>query len=202
STSATCSRSTRAPASTSAGRSESQDTSPKPRSGGASSFPDRTMADPLITLTTDFGERSPYVAPMKGVILAINPAARVVDLSHQIRPQALYHASYFLGSCLPYFPRGTIHVAVIDPGVGTERVPLLVRAGAQFLIGPDNGIFTAVIERMGPAECWQLINGAYWQPTISPTFHGRDVFAPVAARLSEDSTPSRFGSQYTEWVRL
>src|SRR5947209_18371433 len=99
------------------------------------------MADPLITLTTDFGGRSPYVAAMNGVILSINPAARVVDLGHQIRPQDVYQASYFLGSCVPYFAPGTIHVAVVDPGVGTERFPLLVRAGGQFLVGPDNGTF-------------------------------------------------------------
>lgn|SRR5262245_4635645 len=159
------------------------------------------MADPLITLTSDFGAQSPYVASMTGVILSINPAARLVDLSHQLPPQDLYHANYFLGSCLPYFPVGTIHVAVIDPGVGTDRIPLLVRAGGQFLLGPDNGIFTTAIDRFGEAECWRLVESAYWRESISSTFHGRDIFAPVAAHLSLGLDPARLGPA-AHWTRL
>src|SRR5205823_1369409 len=99
---------------------------------------------PLVTLTTDFGDDSPYAAVLKGVILSINPAARVLDLSHRIRPQDLRHASYFLATAVPYFPPGTIHLAVIDPGVGSEREAIYAEVAGQRLVGPDNGIFTGV----------------------------------------------------------
>src|SRR5215212_3695857 len=112
---------------------------------------------PLITLSTDFGETSPYVAVMKGVILAINPAARVLDLTHRIRPQDLRHAAYFLGTAVPYFPANTIHVCVVDPGVGSDRAAIYADAGGHVLVGPDNGIFTAVFHHFGgPASVRKL----------------------------------------------
>src|SRR5437879_2295546 len=104
------------------------------------------MSTPLITLTTDFGEASPYAAVLKGVILSINPSARIVDLSHRIRPQNVRHASYFLGTAVPHFPAGTIHVGIVDPGVGSERAAIAVEAGGQRLVGPDNGIFSGVFQ--------------------------------------------------------
>src|SRR5438309_2288534 len=120
--------------------------------------------DPLITLATDFGDTSPYVAVMKGVILSVNPAARVLDLSHRIRPQDLRHAAYFLGTALPYFPPGTIHVCVIDPGVGSERCALYAEACGQRLVGPDNGIFTTLFRQTGgPAFARSLTNPQFWQ---------------------------------------
>src|SRR3954447_11602409 len=109
------------------------------------------MPDPIITLTTDFGTDSPYVAAMKGVILGINPDARLVDLSHQIPPQDLRHAAFFLAGALPYFPAGVIHVVVVDPGVGTERAVLYVEVGGHRLVVPDNGCWTPFAARVGSA---------------------------------------------------
>src|SRR5436190_4562938 len=139
---------------------------------------------PLITLTTDFGAASPYVAAMKGVVFSINPAARLLDLTHAIRPQDLRHASYFLATAVPFFPAGTIHVCVVDPGVGSERAALYAEAGGQRLVGPDNGIFTGVFRHAGGVVARKLCEPRFWRPTVSDTFHGRDIFAPVAAHLS------------------
>ncbi|HEX4609070.1 MAG TPA: SAM-dependent chlorinase/fluorinase [Urbifossiella sp.] len=139
---------------------------------------------PVITLTTDFGAASPYVAAMKGVILSINPDARILDLSHVIPPQDIRHAAYFLAGCTGYFPAGTIHVCVVDPGVGSDRAGLLAAAGGRYFLGPDNGVFTRVLRASAGATTCKLTNPKYWLPAVSNTFHGRDVFAPVAAHLS------------------
>jgi S-adenosylmethionine hydrolase len=140
---------------------------------------------PLITLTTDFGRASPYVAVMKGVILSINPNARVLDLTHDIRPQDVRHASYFLATAVPYFPPGTIHVCVVDPGVGSERAALYADTPDQRLVGPDNGVFTGVIRKLGCHAAGVLTAPRFWRtPNPSSTFHGRDIFAPAAAHLS------------------
>ena len=143
------------------------------------------MTPPVITLTTDFGRASPYVAVMKGVILSINPAANIVDLSHDIRPQDVRHASYFLATAVPYFPPGTIHVCVVDPGVGSERCALYADTPEQRLVGPDNGAFTGVFRKLGCRTVGALTNPRFWR-TLAPsdTFHGRDIFAPAAAHLS------------------
>lgn len=150
-------------------------------------------ARPLITLLTDFGERDSFVASMKGVILSINSAAAIVDLSHQIASHQIQEAGYFLKSCYRYFPAGTIHVAVVDPGVGTERRALLVSAAGSFFVGPDNGLFTDVLEQEAGAKIWQLQNQQYRLETVGSTFDGRDVFAPAAAWLSKGVPPPFFG---------
>jgi S-adenosylmethionine hydrolase len=143
------------------------------------------MTAPLITLTTDFGRASPYVAVMKGVILSINPDARVLDLTHDIRPQDVRHASYFLATAVPYFPPGTIHVCVVDPGVGSGRAALYADTPEQLLVGPDNGAFTGVIRKLGCRAAGALTDPRFWRtPNPSSTFHGRDIFAPAAAHLS------------------
>jgi S-adenosylmethionine hydrolase len=148
----------------------------------------------VITLTTDFGATAPYVAVMKGVILSINPAARIVDLTHAIRPQDIRHASYFLSTAVPYFPAGTIHVCVVDPGVGSERAPIHVEWAGQHLLGPDNGSFTGLIRKAGSAAVVRrLTDRRFWRPCVSDTFHGRDIFAPVAAHLSEGVEPAELG---------
>src|ERR1700680_3630512 len=142
------------------------------------------MSAAVITLTTDFGEQSPYVAAMKGVILGINPRAQLVDLSHKIAPQDLRGAAYFLAAAIPYFPAEVVHVVVIDPGVGTKRALLYVRLGGHKLLAPDNGCWTWV-------ECGADIDPVvipldeprFWRPQRSSTFHGRDILAPVAAGL-------------------
>jgi S-adenosylmethionine hydrolase len=156
----------------------------------------------VITLTTDFGESSPYVAVMKGVILSINPAARIIDLSHEIGPQDIRHGSYFLATAVPYFPKGTIHVSVVDPGVGTERAILLAEVAGQFALAPENGLLTALLERHPPTGLWRLTESQFWRPTVSATFHGRDIFAPVAAHLALEPIPSRFGVPVAECIRL
>jgi S-adenosylmethionine hydrolase len=158
---------------------------------------------PLITLTTDFGDASPYVAVMKGVILSLNPAARLLDLSHRVRAQDVRHADYFLGTAVPYFPAGTVHVAVVDPGVGSDRHPLAIEAGGQFLVGPDNGVFTRAVKALGtPVRVRRLAEPRYWRPTVSDTFHGRDVFAPVAAHLTLGTDPAAMGPVVGEMVEL
>ncbi|MBX3305280.1 MAG: SAM-dependent chlorinase/fluorinase [Nitrospira sp.] len=158
-------------------------------------------ARPLIALLTDFGERDSFVASMKGVILSINAAARLVDLSHQITSHQIQEAGYFLKSCYRYFPAGTIYVAVVDPGVGTERRALLLAAAGSFFVGPDNGLFTEVLEQEVGAKVWQISNPQYRLETAGSTFDGRDVFAPAAAWLSKGVPPSFFGPAVHDPIR-
>ncbi|MFO0699858.1 MAG: SAM-dependent chlorinase/fluorinase [Nitrospira sp.] len=158
-------------------------------------------ARPLIALLTDFGERDSFVASMKGVILSINSSARLVDLSHQITSHQIQEAGYFLKSCYRYFPAGTIFVAVVDPGVGTERRALLVSAAGFVFIGPDNGLFTEILEQEVGAKVWQISNPQYRLETAGSTFDGRDVFAPAAAWLSKGIPPSFFGPAVHDPIR-
>jgi S-adenosylmethionine hydrolase len=158
---------------------------------------------PLITLTTDFGTASPYVAVMKGIIRTINSFVDLLDLTHTIPPQNLRHASYFLATVVPYFPAGTIHLCVVDPGVGTDRAPLLAEIGDQLLVGPDNGIFTGVFRHYGCSpHVRRLANPRYWRSTVSSTFHGRDIFAPVAAHLSLGIPPTEMGPIHPNPIEL
>lgn len=139
---------------------------------------------PIITLTTDFGLADSYVAAMKGVILSIAPQATVVDITHLIAPQNVREAAYVLATALPYFPPDTVHVAIVDPGVGSARRPLAAQVGSSYLVGPDNGVFSYALPAGQPAVCVHLNNPAYWLPRVSRTFHGRDIFSPVAAHLA------------------
>jgi S-adenosylmethionine hydrolase len=157
------------------------------------------VPDPLITLTTDFGEDSHYVAAMKGVVLGINRQVRLVDLSHQIPPQDVRHAAFFLAGAVPYFPPEVIHVVVVDPGVGTERALLFVEVDGHRLLVPDNGCWT---ELPGTPAVRRLEEPRYWHHPVSATFHGRDILAPVAAHLSLGLDPARLGPAFTGWVRL
>ncbi|MBI1913601.1 MAG: SAM-dependent chlorinase/fluorinase [Planctomycetes bacterium] len=165
-------------------------------------------AERLVTLTTDFGEGSPYVAAMKGVLLSANPSARVVDLGHSIPPQDVRHAAFFLASCLPYFPSGTIHVIVVDPGVGTERALLHIEAGGHHLLAPDNGCWTLAAAQLTKASpnlptltVRRLTEPRFWRHPVSSTFHGRDILAPVAAFLSLGGDPKELGCPVAQWVR-
>lgn len=161
------------------------------------------MAEPILTLTTDFGTRSPFVAAMKGVILSINPAARIVDLSHDIPPYDLRHVSFFLAEALPYFPPGTLHVVVVDPEVGTSRDILYVAVANQRLLVPDNGCWTLLAEgQPQPLRVLRVTASRFWRPTVSSTFHGRDIFAPVAAYLSLGVSPADLGPEVTRWREL
>ena len=156
----------------------------------------------LITLTTDFGYDDPYVGIMKGVILGIDPQVRIVDLSHGVPAQDIMAAALLLRHSLPYFPRGTIHIAVVDPGVGSARRPLLVEADRNYFIGPDNGVLSLALERRRPTRIIHLSNPNYYLRPTSATFHGRDIFAPVAAYLSLGIAPEAFGETISDWVEL
>ena len=139
---------------------------------------------PIITLLTDFGSQDYFVGAMKGVILSINPAAAIVDVTHEIPPAEIRAAAFNLLSVHQEFPPGTVHVVVVDPGVGSSRRGVVVHCGGQFFVGPDNGVFSWVCERAGEFRAVHLINEKFFRHPISQTFHGRDVFAPVAAALS------------------
>jgi S-adenosylmethionine hydrolase len=161
------------------------------------------MADPIITLTTDFGEDSPYVAAMKGVILGINPAARIVDLSHQIPPQDVRHAAFFLKNAIPFFPPAVVHVIVVDPGVGTDRALLYIEVAGHILLAPDNGCWTSLIGT-GEKEkvVVRLAEPRFWRERVSATFHGRDILAPVAAHLSRGADYRQLGVPLSKWIDL
>jgi len=155
----------------------------------------------LITLTTDFGLRDPFVGIMKGVLLSICPSARLVDLTHEIPPQDVLAAGLALEAAAPFFPAGTVHLAVVDPGVGTARRPLAIRAGGSYLVGPDNGLFTFALEGRG----WTAVSltaPEYRLAEVSRTFHGRDVFAPAAAYLASGVPLERLGPAVTDPERL
>jgi S-adenosyl-L-methionine hydrolase (adenosine-forming) len=160
------------------------------------------MADPIVTLTTDFGTESPYVAAVKGVLLGIDPTIRVIDLSHDISPRDVRQAAYFLASALPYFPKTALHLVVVDPGVGTERAILYVEVGDCRLLVPDNGCWTFLPDGGRPPSVVRLQEPRYWRKTVSNTFHGRDIFAPVAGHLSLGGDPRFLGPAVTDWVRL
>lgn len=151
----------------------------------------------IITLTSDFGMRDAYAGIMKGVILTLAPEARLVDLSHEIPPQDIDAAAYTIESAVPYFPPGTVHLAVVDPGVGSVRRPLLVTTERAAFVGPDNGLFSFALGEPG-SQAWVLDRPEYWLPQPSRTFHGRDVFAPVAARLASGMPPERLGSAVSD----
>ncbi|RPI99634.1 MAG: hypothetical protein EHM36_15740 [Deltaproteobacteria bacterium] len=160
------------------------------------------MSHPIITLLTDFGVRDHYVASMKGVILGINPRCTIVDISHQAGPQDIREGAFLLAGAFSFFPRGTIHLAVIDPGVGGLRKPVLVVTSNYYLIGPDNGLFSLALRREKVKEVIVLTNERYFLPRVSATFHGRDIFAPVAAHLSLGIKPKAFGGKTGAWVEL
>ncbi|HEX8843394.1 MAG TPA: SAM-dependent chlorinase/fluorinase [Pyrinomonadaceae bacterium] len=156
----------------------------------------------LITLLTDFGAADYFVAAMKGVILSVNPEARIVDITHEIPPQDILSGAFTLSAARQTFPTETIHVAVVDPGVGSARRPLLVSAGGQFFIGPDNGLFSFIYENEADARVFHLTSEEYFRQPVSTTFHGRDVFAPVAAALSKGTRPEQLGTEIKDYVRL
>ncbi|MCX8062183.1 MAG: SAM-dependent chlorinase/fluorinase [Anaerolineales bacterium] len=160
----------------------------------------------IITLTTDFGLRDSHVGAMKGVIWSIAPQVQITDITHLISPQNVMEGAQILRRAAPYYPNDTIHIAVVDPGVGTKRRPLAGRLGNHYVVGPDNGIFTALLEyhesRGNQVEFVHLTRSQYWLPRISFVFHGRDIFAPVAAHLANGVPLSELGESITDVVRL
>ncbi|HUS16035.1 MAG TPA: SAM-dependent chlorinase/fluorinase [Chloroflexia bacterium] len=148
----------------------------------------------VITLLTDFGEADGYVGTMKGVILGLAPGTPIVDLSHAIAPQDVAAGAFVLGTAYPYFPPDTVHVAVVDPGVGSARRPLLLSTPRGRFIGPDNGLFSGVLAAEELVEAYHLDVPSYWLPVLSRTFHGRDIFAPCAAHLARGVPAAALGS--------
>ncbi len=162
------------------------------------------MADSgaIITLTTDFGTRDWYVAAMKGVILSINPDAQVVDLTHDIESHNVLECALFLRGSTRYFPSGSIHVVVVDPGVGTGRRPLCVKTADCYYFAPDNGVLSLVVPGEEPLSAVAIENAVYVRSTVSATFHGRDVFAPAAAHLSLGVHITELGPEVDDIARL
>jgi S-adenosylmethionine hydrolase len=161
-----------------------------------------TAGVPLVTLTSDFGTGSPYVAAMKGVILSISPAATIVDVTHDVRPQDVRHGALILEDVTRRFPPETIHVAVVDPGVGTDRAILYARIGRHSYVAPDNGLLSRLTRRTPPAALIRLTTSEYWLRPVSSTFHGRDIMAPVAAHLTLGLDPNRLGPPLERLVEL
>jgi S-adenosylmethionine hydrolase len=147
----------------------------------------------LITLLTDFGDRDSFVSSMKGVILTINPHATLVDLSHHVPPHSVEDASYLLKSCYRYFPKGTVHVAVVDPGVGSARRPLIAKNDHYFFLAPDNGLLTPILAEDSEMEVREIENADYRLTSPGHTFDGRDLFAPAAAWLTKGEPLASFG---------
>ena len=147
----------------------------------------------IITLLTDFGARDAYVGIMKGVALGICPHARLVDLTHEVPAQAVRLGALVLRSSVEYFPDGTVHLAVVDPGVGTGRAAVVATTTRGFLVGPDNGLLAPAASLLGLCSVHRLTNEAFFRRPVSATFHGRDVFAPVAAHLAAGTPPDAFG---------
>jgi S-adenosylmethionine hydrolase len=166
----------------------------------------------IITLTTDFGMSDSYVAAMKGVILGINPEATLVDICHTIQPQNIAQAAFVISTAYNVFPRRTIHLVVVDPGVGSNRWAVLVRTPLADFVAPDNGVLSYVVDEfartvtnnqaeLGPEiQAFSLTKPEFWRQPVSPTFHGRDIFAPVAARLSLGEPPEAFGERINSLV--
>lgn len=156
----------------------------------------------VIALLTDFGTQDYYVGAMKGVILSINEKANIIDISHEIEPQNIRSASFVLESCYKNFPKKTIFAAVVDPGVGSERRAILVETEDYYFIAPDNGLLSFVYENTEKFHVFELTNREYFAANVSHTFHGRDIFAPVAAHLSAGVKPASFGAEIKETVKI
>lgn len=159
-------------------------------------------AAPIVTLTTDFGLVDPFVGIMKGVILKLAPSARIVDLTHGVPPQNVLAGAYALRSAVGWFPRGSIHVAVVDPGVGTRRRALAVETRDGWLVGPDNGLLSLAAAASGVRRILDVSRSRWRLRPVSRTFHGRDVFAPIAAALATGVAPDELGTRVRSMRRL
>jgi S-adenosyl-L-methionine hydrolase (adenosine-forming) len=156
----------------------------------------------FITLTTDFGTSDHYVGTMKGVLYNINPAARVVDISHEVQSYDVLDGALTLAQAYSYFPADTIHLVVVDPGVGSARRPILARSEKYFFVAPDNGVLSLALEREERVHVHEISSDHYFLQPVSRTFHGRDIFAAVAGWLSKDVEFSKFGDEITDYARF
>jgi S-adenosyl-L-methionine hydrolase (adenosine-forming) len=160
------------------------------------------VSNRVITLLTDFGTADYFVGAMKGVILTRSPRSILADIAHDIPSHDIQAAAFTLNGAYAWFPAGSIHLAVVDPGVGSDRRPILVQSGDHLFVGPDNGLFTLVLDRLPVAQARHITNSSYFLSEPSTTFHGRDIFAPVAAALAEGILPEEFGPIIHDPVRL
>jgi S-adenosylmethionine hydrolase len=159
------------------------------------------MPAKIVTLTTDFGLKDPYAAAMKAAILGISPGVVIVDITHDVEKFNVREGAFFLDSVAPYFPEGTVHVAVVDPGVGTQRRPIAIETKHGFFVGPDNGLMILPAETQGIKHIYELTSRRFMLSYVSSTFHGRDIFAPAAAHLVNGTAIEEFGPQLTNVVR-
>jgi len=160
------------------------------------------MKPGILTLTTDFGVTGPYVAALKGVLLDLAPCTQLVDVCHSISPQNILEGGFVLAGIVDVFPKGTVHLAVIDPGVGTERRLIAARVADQWFVLPDNGLLTGVARGRAPTGIWELSNPAMQRSVVSATFHGRDILAPAAAHLLRGGDPAELGPPRTRFITL
>ena len=157
---------------------------------------------PIITLTTDFGISDHFVGTMKGVILETTPEARIVDISHAVQPFDILDGSLTISQAYSYFPAGTVHMVIVDPGVGTVRRPILMTGDRHQFVAPDNGVLSMIYDREERISVRHITAEHYFLRSLSNTFHARDIFAPVAAYLAKGVDPSRFGEEVTDYVRF
>jgi S-adenosylmethionine hydrolase len=156
----------------------------------------------IITLTTDFGTRDWFVGSMKGVILGVNPHAMIVDITHEISAGDIRAGAFAVMASYRCFPRNTVHVAVVDPGVGSGRAAIVVRTADYYFVGPDNGVLSWALAKEKIVEIWQIENQTYFRQPVSRTFHGRDIFAPVAARLTQRILMDSLGRKLNDYAKL
>lgn len=160
------------------------------------------MSHSIVTLTTDFGTSDHYVGAMKGVILSVNPAAQLVDICHDIHPYDVLEGAIAIAEAYSYFPTRTVHLVVVDPGVGTSRRPILVSTDRHLFVAPDNGVLSLVYDLEERTTVRHITSQHYFREPVSHTFHGRDIFAPIAAWLSRQVDPDKFGDPITDYVRF
>ncbi|UCH32721.1 MAG: SAM-dependent chlorinase/fluorinase [Candidatus Bathyarchaeota archaeon] len=158
------------------------------------------MRQVIITLLSDFGLKDSYVAEMKGTILCVLPKAKIIDISHDIDKFDIRMGAFVLASAIPYFPQNTVHVAVVDPGVGTERRPIILKTKNCYLVGPDNGVLMLAAINQGLKHVYVIENPEFMLQRVSKTFHGRDVFAPAAAHLARGISIAEFGREIRDYV--
>lgn len=156
----------------------------------------------IITFLTDFGIKSGYVAQMKGVVSSISPDVRIIDITHEITPHDIHEGAFVLQTTVPYYPIGTVHIGVVDPGVGTDRKGIMITTKSHVLIGPDNGLLMPAAHFLGDFTVYEITNKEYMLDTISNTFHGRDVFAPVAAHILKGIPFEKIGRKTAKFINL
>ena len=157
---------------------------------------------PIVTLTSDYGARDAFAASIKGVILRINPQVQIIDISNDITPVDVWEGAFTLWSAYKYFPKGTVHLAVIDPGVGSGRRPIIAVTESYYFIGPDNGLFSLIYQDAERLRVHHITSSHYFLSNSGPTFHGRDIFAPIAGWLSKGIPSGNFGDEITDYAKL